>query len=119
MKKNYINVGNLYGNGENKNFVTMKRAERSTYILEQMPEISDYLDAYRIPSKILTKLKKVFDSYNRQIGNMSFINYELELSFVNSKITNVKNLLDNQNLKQDNYPYIMNNYSQELNLTKN
>jgi len=91
MKKNYSSVGYLCGNGENKNFVAMKPTERNTYISEWMPEISDYLDAYRISSKILTKLKKDIDSYNRQIGNMSSINYELELSFINSNITNVQN----------------------------
>lgn len=93
MKKNYSNVGYLCGNGENKNFVAMKPTERNTYISEWMPEISDYLDAYRISSKILTKLKKDIDSYNRQIGNMSSINYELELNFINSNITNVQNTI--------------------------
>lgn len=93
MKKNYSSVGYLCGNGENRNFVAMKPTERNTYISEWMPEISDYLDAYRISTKILTKLKKDIDSYNRQIGNMSSINYELELNFVNSNINNVQNAI--------------------------
>ena len=67
MKKNYIDVGYLWRNSENKNFVAIRPKERNTYIREQMQEISYYLDAYRISSNILIKLKKNIDSYNRQL----------------------------------------------------
>lgn len=89
MKKSYTNVGYLCGNGENKNFVAMQPTERNNYISEWMPEIADFLDAYRLSAKILSKLKKDIDSYNKQIGSMSSINYELELSYINSNIENV------------------------------
>ena len=89
MKKSYTNVGYLCGNGENKNFVAMQPTERNNYISEWMPEISDFLDAYRLSTKILSKLKKDIDSYNKQIGTMSSINYELELSYINSNIENI------------------------------
>ena len=95
MKKNYTNVGYLAGSGKNKNFVAMSPTERNNYISEWMPEISEFLDAFKVSSKILTKLKKEIDSYNKQIGNMSTINYELELNFIDSNINNLTN-----NIKQ-------------------
>jgi DNA repair exonuclease SbcCD ATPase subunit len=94
MKKNYTNVGYLCGSGKNKNFVAMSPTERNNYISEWMPEIAEFLDAYKISSKIISKLKKDIDNYNKQIGNISSINYELELNFLNS---NIQNLKDNLN----------------------
>ena len=93
MKKNYTNVGYLAGSGKNKNFVAMSPTERNNYISEWMPEISEFLDAFKISSKILTKLKKEIESYNKQIGNMSTINYELELNYIDSNINNLANSL--------------------------
>lgn len=93
MKKNYTNVGYLAGSGKNKNFVAMSPTERNNYISEWMPEISEFLDAFKISSKILTKLKKEIESYNKQIGNMSTINYELELNYIDSNINNLTNSL--------------------------
>lgn len=93
MKKNYTNVGYLAGSGKNKNFVAMSPTERNNYISEWMPEISEFLDAFKISSKILTKLKKEIESYNKQIGNMSTINYELELNYIDSNINNLNNSL--------------------------
>ena len=93
MKKNYTNVGYLAGSGKNKNFVAMSPTERNNYISEWMPEISEFLDAFKISSKILTKLKKEIESYNKQIGNMSTINYELELNYIDSNINNLSNSL--------------------------
>jgi DNA repair exonuclease SbcCD ATPase subunit len=94
MKKNYTNVGYLCGSGKNKNFVAMSPTERNNYISEWMPEIAEFLDAYKLSSKIISKLKKEIDNYNRQIGNISSINYELELNFVNSNIENTKESLN-------------------------
>jgi len=99
MKKSYTNVGYLCGNGENKNFVAMQPTERNNYISEWMPEISDFLDAYRLSTKILSKLKKDIDSYNKQIGTMSSINYELELSYLNSNIENVSHSIKDLEMK--------------------
>ncbi len=99
MKKSYTNVGYLCGNGENKNFVAMQPTERNNYISEWMPEISDFLDAYRLSTKILSKLKKDIDSYNKQIGTMSSINYELELSYLNSNIENVSRSIKELEMK--------------------
>ena len=93
MKKNYTNVGYLAGSGKNKNFVAMSPTERNNYISEWMPEISEFLDAFKISSKILTKLKKEIESYNKQIGNMSTINCELELNYIDSNINNLTNSL--------------------------
>lgn len=93
MKKNYTNVGYLAGSGKNKNFVAMSPTERNNYISEWMPEISEFLDAFKISSKILTKLKKEIESYNKQIGNISTINYELELNYIDSNINNLTNSL--------------------------
>ena len=89
MKKNYTNVGFLCGNNDKKNFVAMSPTERNNYISEWMPEISEFLNAYKLTGKLLTKLKKDIDNYNKQIGNISSINYELELNFLNSNIENV------------------------------
>ena len=99
MKKSYTNVGYLCGNGENKNFVAMQPTERNNYISEWMPEISDFLDAYRLSTKILSKLKRDIDSYNKQIGTMSSINYELELSYLNSNIENVSRSIKELEMK--------------------
>lgn len=93
MKKNYTNVGYLAGSGKNKNFVAMSPTERNNYISEWMPEISEFLEAFKISSKILTKLKKEIESYNKQIGNMSTINYELELNYIDSNMNNLTNSL--------------------------
>lgn len=89
MKKNYTNVGFLCGNNDKKNFVAMSPTERNNYISEWMPEISEFLNAYKLTGKLLTKLKKDIDNYNKQIGNISSVNYELELNFLNSNIENV------------------------------
>lgn len=89
MKKNYTNVGFLCGNNDKKNFVAMSPTERNNYISEWMPEISEFLNAYKLTGKLLTKLKKDIENYNKQIGNISSINYELELNFLNSNIENV------------------------------
>lgn len=86
MNKNYTNVGFLCGNGKNKNFVGMKPTERNNYISEWMPEISEFLDAYKLSTKILTKLKRDIDNYNKQIGNMSSIDYELQLNYTNASL---------------------------------
>lgn len=93
MSKNYTNVGYLCGSGGAKDFVSMKPTERNNYISEWMPEISDFLEAYKKSLKIINKLKKDIDNYNKQIGNMSSINYELELNYVDTNISGItKNL---------------------------
>lgn len=88
MNKNYTNVGFLCGNGKNKNFVGMKPTERNNYISEWMPEIAEFLSAYKLSTKILTKLKRDIDNYNKQIGSMSSIDYELQLNYINASIDN-------------------------------
>ena len=95
MGKNYTNIGYLSKNI--KNFVIMKPADRNEYISEWMPEIAEYLDAYRTSSKIITKVKKEIDGYNKEIGNMSSMNYELELNFLNSNIKNLNDQLEEYN----------------------
>jgi len=89
IKKNYTNVGYLCGSGNSKNFISMTPTERNNYISEWMPEIAEFLDAFKISSKVLSKFKKDIDNYNKQIGTMSTINYELELNFLNSNIENI------------------------------
>ena len=89
IKKNYTNVGYLCGSGNSKNFISMTPTERNNYISEWMPEIAEFLDAFKLSSKILSKFKKDIDNYNKQIGTMSTINYELELNFLNSNIENI------------------------------
>lgn len=93
MNKNYTNVGFLCGNGKNKNFVGMKPTERNNYISEWMPEIAEFLDAYKLSTKILTKLKRDIDNYNKQIGNMSSIDYELQLNYTNASLENLNKQL--------------------------
>src|SRR5574344_820723 len=98
MNKNYTNVGFLCGNGSNRNFVSMKPSERNNYVSEWMPEIAEFLDAYKLSTKILTKLKRDIDNYNKQIGNMSSIDYELKLNYINASLENLnKNLKDVEN----------------------
>ena len=93
MNKNYTNVGYLCGSGGAKDFVSMKPSERNNYISEWMPEIADFLEAYKKSLKIINKLKKEIDNYNKQIGNMSSINYELELNYIDTNISAItKNL---------------------------
>lgn len=87
MKKQYLNIG--YLSKHIKNFVSMKPTERNNYISEWMPEISEFLNAYRLTSKLLNKIKKDIDNYNKDIGKISSVNYELELNFINSNITNI------------------------------
>lgn len=99
MKKSYSSVGYLSGNNEAKNFVSMKPTERSNYISEWMPEISEFMNAFKLSTKIINKLKKDIDNYNKQIGNMSSINYELELNFLNSNISNLNKELEKINSK--------------------
>lgn len=118
MDKIYTNIG--YLSADIKNFVGMKPAERNNYISEWMPEISEFLDAYKISSKILTKLKREIDTYNREIGNMSSVNYELELNFINSNMTNLnkdleditKNITELNVYQEQLLPYVKTN--QEL-----
>ena len=58
-----------------------------------MIEIADFLEDYKKSAKIINKLKKEIDNYNKQIGNMSSINYELELNYVDTNIASItKNL---------------------------
>ena len=87
ITKEFTSIGYLTKNV--KNFVEMKPAERNNHVSEWLVEIAEFLDAYKISSKILTKLKRQIDSYNKEIGNMSSINYELELNFINSSINNI------------------------------
>lgn len=87
ITKEFTSVG--YLSKAVKNFVEMKPADRNNHVSEWMVEIAEYLNAYHISSKILTKLKKQIDSYNKEIGNMSSINYELELNFINSSIKEI------------------------------
>lgn len=93
IKKNYTNVGYLCGSGNSKNFISMSPTERNSYISEWMPEIAEFLDAFKLSSKVLSKFKKDIDNYNKQIGNMSSINYELELNFMNTNIENINKQL--------------------------
>ena len=93
IKKNYTNVGYLCGSGNSKNFISMTPTERNTYISEWMPEIAEFLDAFKVSTKLLSKFKKDIDNYNKQIGTMSSINYELELNFLNTNIENVSKQL--------------------------
>lgn len=93
ITKEFTSVGFLSKNV--KNFVEMKPADRNNHISEWMVEIAEFLDAYHISAKILTKLKKQIDSYNKQIGNMSSINYELELNFINSSIKDINDKINN------------------------
>lgn len=94
MTKSYTNVGYLSGSG-GKDFVSMRPTERNNYISEWMPEISEYLEAYKNSSKLINKLKRDIDNYNKQIGNMSSINYELELNYLDTNIS-----ANNNNLKE-------------------
>ena len=97
INKLFTNIGYLSKNI--KNFVNMKPAERNNYISEWMPEIAEFLDAYKLSSKLLNKYKKEIDGYNKEIGNMSSINYELELKMVEATITNLTNQLNETDQK--------------------
>lgn len=102
LTKEFTSVGYLSKNV--KNFVEMKPADRNNHVSEWMVEIAEFLDAYHISSKILTKLKKQIDSYNKEIGSMSSINYELELNFINASIKEVNDRINeiNNNITQLN-----------------
>lgn len=99
MRKSYTNVGYLCGGDKSKNFVSMKPFERSNYISEWMPEISEFLEAFKLSTKILNKLKREIENYNKQIGTMSSINFELELNFLNSNLTQLNKELERVNTK--------------------
>ena len=93
MKKNYTNIGYLCGSDSTKNFVSMKPTERNNYISEWMPEISEFVDAYRNSMKLMNKLKRDINNYNKEIGAMTSIDYELELNQVNANISNLSDEL--------------------------
>lgn len=95
ITKEFTSVGYLSKNV--KNFVEMKPADRNNHVSEWMVEIAEFLDAYHHSSKILTKLKKQIDSYNKEIGNMSSINYELELNLLNASISNISDKINKIN----------------------
>ncbi len=119
ITKEFTSIGYLTKNV--KNFVEMKPAERNNHVSEWLIEIAEFLDAYHISSKILTKLKRQIDSYNKEIGNMSSINYELELNFINSsiktytdKINEISNNIVTLNTYQDQIRNLLHT-DQELN----
>lgn len=95
ISKKYINIG--YLSKDIKNFVGMKPTERNNYISEWMPEISDFLDAYKITTKIINRLKKEIDNYNNEIGKMSSINCEIELNLLNNNIKEIQERIEKIN----------------------
>lgn len=73
--KNYINVG--YLSSGITNLIMMKPAERNDYIAVWLPELSEFIDAFKVISKKINILKKQIDLLNNDIGKLTNEDYDI------------------------------------------
>ena len=82
--KNYINIGFLSSGVTN--LIMMKSAERSDYMTEWLPQLSEYIDAHKIVSKKANAIKRQIDMLNNDIGKLSGTDYDVLINNYNNNI---------------------------------
>jgi DNA repair exonuclease SbcCD ATPase subunit len=87
--KNYINVG--YLSSVTESVILMKPTDRNNYISLWMPELSEYLDGYKIASKKVNILKRQIDMLNSDIGKLTSVDYEAFINNLENALKEVNN----------------------------
>ncbi|MBR1818244.1 MAG: hypothetical protein IJ772_05270 [Bacilli bacterium] len=73
--KNYLNVG--YLSKSVTSIVEMKPGERSQYFTVWLPQISDFIDAYKAVSKKVNIIQRHINTLNQDIGKLSDTDYDI------------------------------------------
>lgn len=85
--KSYLNIG--YLSDSITNLIEMKPAERSSYISIWLPQLSEFIESYKIVSKKANILKRQIDMLNNDIGKLSDTDYD---NLINNYDTNIHEL---------------------------
>lgn len=72
--KSYLNIG--YLSDSITNLIEMKPAERSAYISIWLPQLSEFIESYKIVSKKSNIIKRQIDMLNNDIGKLSDTDYD-------------------------------------------
>lgn len=100
--KSYINIG--YLSESITNLIDMKPAERSSYISIWLPQLSDFIDSYKIVSKKSNIIKRQIDLLNNDIGKLSDTDYDTLINNYDKSLIELENkyhtLIKNQSKTQ-------------------
>ena len=98
FSKSYINIGYLSDNITN--LIGMKPTERSSYISVWLPQLSEFIDSYKIVSKKSNIIKRQIDMLNNDIGKLSDTDYDTLINNYDKSIVEIEskyhNLIKNQ-----------------------
>ena len=89
FSKNYTKVG--YLSSAISNFIVMKPSERNEYISEWLPNIDIYLKAHKIVMQKHNQKKREIDTINRELGKVSNINFENDITNIRNTINEITN----------------------------
>lgn len=81
--KNYLNVG--YLSKSVTSIVDMKPSERSQYFTVWLPQISDFIDAYKAVSKKANIIQRHINTLNQDIGKLSNTDYDILIENLSSE----------------------------------
>ena len=100
--KSYINIGFL--SSSITNLIEMKPTERSSYISVWLPQLSEFIDAYKIVSKKSNIIKRQIDMLNNDIGKLSDTDYDTLINNYDKNLIELENtyhkLIKNQSKAQ-------------------
>ncbi|MGL4949677.1 MAG: hypothetical protein ACRC5M_04785 [Anaeroplasmataceae bacterium] len=82
--KHYLNIG--YLSGSITNIIAMKPTERSAYISVWLPQLSEFINSFKIVSKKSNMLKRQIDMLNEDIGKLSDTDYDIIIENHNKNI---------------------------------
>jgi hypothetical protein len=100
--KSYINIG--YLSESITSLIDMKPAERSSYISIWLPQLTDFIDSYKIVSKKSNIIKRQIDLLNNDIGKLSDTDYDTLINNYDKSLLELENkyhtLIKNQSKTQ-------------------
>jgi recombinational DNA repair ATPase RecF len=87
--KQYINVGFL--SNTTLSILNMKASPRSEYITVWLPQLTDFIDSYKLGLKKYNLLKKQIELLNNDIGKLIGTDYELMIENYTNSINELEN----------------------------
>jgi len=87
--KSYINIGYLSDNVTN--IISMKPAERSSYISVWLPQLNEFIDAYKVVSKKANIINRQVNMLNADIGKLSDTDYDVLITNYTTNIAELEN----------------------------
>lgn len=98
LDKRYINI--TYLSPQITSIVSMNSSNRYNYLSSWLPDISSYMEAYKIITKKINSINKQIKILENDIGAISIENIKQQISFLNSKSISIQKNIDEYKLKR-------------------